>query len=591
MSSLHPSLWLLLGAALSLLPKGLPRHLLVLTAPLLGLIQVLSLGDVDLAISLAGLVDLHPLHPTPWNRPFAMMFCVVAFLGLLYARPLDRRDEDCAALIYASAAVGAVLSGDFFSFYCFWEVLALAATVLVLGGRTAAARGAAFRYLAFHVAGGLILLFGILWRLAAGYENMIGPIALDSPGGWMIFLGLGVNCAWPLLHTWLKDAYPQASVSGILFLSAFTTKTAVYALLVMFPGTKILIFIGAVMALFPIFYAVIENDLRRVLAYSMINQVGFMVVGVGIGTELALNGALAHAMTDLIFKGLLFMAVGACLYRTGYATATDLGGLFRQMPVSGTCCLIGAASISALPGFSGFISKSMITSAAGAGEHPPIWLWLILITASAGVVDHAGIKIPFFAFFGHDGGHKVKEVPWPMQLAMIASAITCIVIGCFPFQTVYLWLPLPNSYVPYTPDHILAQTELLLFSALAFVLMLLAGIYPPEIRAKNLDFDAVLGWFTRGIGRALDVGLNGANSLGDALFLRWLPHRASHLFSNAPARLLSGILGAWLSLKGKSEDEIAARQEYLYKSIIRNAIPVGASAIFALVLLGVLALI
>jgi multicomponent Na+:H+ antiporter subunit D len=590
-SQFHPSAFLLLGAVLALLPKGIFRHLAVVAAPLLALASALNLGDGSLNFNLAGFLNLNLYALTIWNKPFAVAFCLVAFLGLVYARPLDRREEDCAALIYAAAAVGAVLAGDLFTFYCCWEFLALSATVLVFGGRTGKARRAAFRYLIFHIAGGLVLLLGILWRLSAGYEDKITEIGIDSPGGLLIFIGIGVNCAWPLLHTWLTDAYPEASVSGVLFLSAFTTKTAIYALLVFFPGTKALIVIGTLMAAFPIFYAVLENDLRRVLAYSLINQVGFMVVGVGIGTDLALNGAVCHAMTDLVFKGLLFMTVGACLYQTGYATATDLGGLFKKMPVSAVCCIIGAASISAFPGFSGFVSKSMITSAASSGEHPYTFVWLVLIFASAGVFHHAGIKIPFFAFFGHDSGHDVKEVPIPMQFAMIVSAIVCVIFGCFPQYTVYALLPLENTYVPYTADHILAQTELLIYSALAFTLMLLAGVYPAEIRSKNLDFDHILAVVIRWIGKGLDTGLNGLNKFGDQAFLQWIPGKVSYFFGHAPARISAWLAGIWLGLKGVDPENIAQKQEHYFVRFKKNALPVGTSAIYALILLGILALL
>ena len=591
MSQLHPAIFLLIGAALSLLPKGLPRHLAVVGSPLLALVASLQMGEGTLNFQIGGFLELNLYNLTIWNRPFVIAFCMVSLLGMIFARPLDRREEDCAALLYAAAAVGSVLAGDLFSFYCCWEFLALSATVLVFGGRNAKSRRAGFRYLIYHIAGGLVLLFGILWRLSAGYSNEISEVGLDSPGGWMIFLGIGINCAWPLLHTWLTDAYPESSVSGVLFLSAFTTKTAIYALLVFFPGTKELVVIGTMMAAFPIFYAVIENDLRRVLAYSLINQVGFMVVGVGIGTDLALNGAVCHAMTDLVFKGLLFMTVGACLYRTGYATATDLGGLFKMMPVSAVCCIVGAASISAFPGFSGFVSKSMITSAAGGGEHPYTFVWLILIFASAGVFHHAGIKIPFFAFFGHDSGHKVKEVPWTMQFAMIASAVICVVYGCFPEQTVYRLLPLANDYAPYTADHILAQTELLLYSALAFTLMLLAGVYPAEIRSKNLDFDHLLAGFLAWIGRGLDTGLNGLNRFGDVAFLQWIPGKVSNFFGHAPARISAWLARFWLGMRGVDPEEINRSEERYFERFKKNALPVGTSAIYAMILLGILAML
>ena len=216
MSQFHPAVFLLFGALLALLPKGFFRHCAVLLAPVLALLSALNLQDGTLNLELGGFLNLNLYALTIWNKPFAVAFCLVAFLGLVYARPLDRREEDCAALIYAAAAVGAVLAGDLFTFYCCWEVLALSATILVFGGRNGKARRAGFRYLIYHVAGGLVLLFGILWRLSAGFDDKITEIGLDSPGGLLIFIGIGVNCAWPLLHTWLTDAYPEASVSGVL---------------------------------------------------------------------------------------------------------------------------------------------------------------------------------------------------------------------------------------------------------------------------------------------------------------------------------------------------------------------------------------
>ena len=321
-----------------------------------------------------------------------------------------------------------------------------------------------------------------------------GYIGLNGPATYFIFFGFGLNCAWPILHPWLTDAYPEATITGTIFLSAFTTKCAVYALARAFPGTEALIWIGAIMTGFPIFYAVIENDLRRVLAYSLINQVGFMVCGIGIGTHLAINGAIAHVFNDVLFKALLFMSMGAVMYRTGKINGTALGGLYRTMPLTCIFCMVGAASISAFPLFSGFVSKSMVMDAA-AGGHMKI-IWFILLFASAGVFHHAGIKIPFFAFFGHDSGMRPKEAPLNMLIAMGITAFLCIFIGSFP-GPLYSLLPYPVDYVPYTMPHVVGQTQLLFFSALAFTLLLLSGIYPGEQRCVNLDAD----WFYRMAGK------------------------------------------------------------------------------------------
>jgi len=273
-------------------------------------------------------------------------------------------------------------------------------------------------------------------------------------------------------------------------LAAYTTKLGIYALARGFAGTDLLIIIGATMAAFPIFYAVIENDLRRVLAYSLNNQLGFMIVGIGIGTELAINGAVAHAFAHILYKSVLFMSMGAVLLRVGHVNGSDLGGLYKSMPWTAAFCIIGAASISAFPFFSGFVAKSMIMSAAIYQDH--VVVWLVLLFASAGVFHHAGIKIPFFAFFAHDSGIRCKEAPVNMLVAMAIASLFCIGIGCFP-TIFYQILPFDVNYQAYTPSHVLAQLQLLIFSALAFAVLIRNGIYPPELRSVNLDSD----WFYR----------------------------------------------------------------------------------------------
>jgi multicomponent Na+:H+ antiporter subunit D len=311
-------------------------------------------------------------------------------------------------------------------------------------------------------------------------------IGLQGISGWLIFLAFGIKCAFPLLHNWLTDAYPEATPTGAVLLSAFTTKVAVYALARGFPGTELLVYIGAVMTCFPIFYAVIENDLRRVLAYSLINQLGFMVCGIGIGTALALNGTVAHAFSHVLYKALLFMSMGAVLYRAGTIKASDLGGLYKSMPKTASLCIIGACSISAFPLFSGFVSKSMVMAAMIQEGYD--YLWLVLLFASAGVFHHAGIKIPYFAFFAHDSGIRTREAPLNMLIGMSIAAVLCIFIGTQP-QYLYALLPWEVEYWPYDTTHVLAQFQLLLFAALAFFWLNKLGIYPREMHAVNLDAD------------------------------------------------------------------------------------------------------
>jgi len=357
---------------------------------------------------------------------------------------------------------------------------------LILATGTERAFRASMRYLIIQVASGVLLLAGAVLKVQATGSLAFDYLGLDSPGGLLIFLAFGIKCAFPLLHNWLQDAYPEATITGTVVLSAFTTKLAVYALARGYPGTEILITIGVVMTAFPIFYAVIENDLRRVLAYSLNNQLGFMVVGIGVGTELALNGTAAHAFSHILYKALLFMSMGAVLLRVGTVKGSELGGLYKSMPYTTAFCIIGAASISAFPLFSGFVSKSLILTAVALEHH---WfVWLVLLFASAGVFHHSGIKIPYFAFYAHDSGMRCEEAPGNMLLAMGATAFLCIGIGVYP-EPLYAILPYAVDYEPYTTTHVITQLQLLMFSALAFAVLMKTGVYPPELRSVNLDWD------------------------------------------------------------------------------------------------------
>jgi multicomponent Na+:H+ antiporter subunit D len=341
------------------------------------------------------------------------------------------------------------------------------------------------------------------------------------------------------------------------------------------------------MAAFPIFYAVIENDLRRVLAYSLINQVGFMVVGIGIGTALAINGAVAHAFNDILFKGLLFMTMGAVMYRTGKINATDLGGLYRSMPWTCTFCIVGAASISAFPLFSGFVSKSMVMEAAALGDLRLVWF--VLLFASAGVFHHAGIKIPFFAFFSHDSGLRCKEAPRHMLLAMGLAAVLCIFIGSFP-QFLYRLLPFATDYQPYTASHVIAQTQLLFFSALAFTLLLLSGIYPAEIRSVNIDAD----WFYRKGGRLFyglaDKACNGLNSWGDRVLVKLVPGLLARFFEEPGGNIQKH--GARLLAEATGEDaDLGATEDRIERRSRTAAYPVGGGVLLAVLFLAVMSLL
>jgi len=481
------------GFLVPLVPPAL-RGVLGIAAPALAFAQLVWIGSgYRLDVEAFG-VTLALVRTDALSLAFGYVFTIAAFLNGIYSWQAPRGVEQPAALIYSGSALAAIFAGDLLSLFVFWELSAVASVLVVWAGGSSRAYHAGMRYLVVQLASGMLLAAGAALRYAETGSLAFDFIGLASPGGLLLIVAFGIKCAFPLFHNWLQDAYPEASATGTVVLSAFTTKIGIYALARGFPGEEGLIYIGAAMAVFPIFFAVIENDLRRVLAYSLNNQLGFMVVGIGLGTELGLNGAVAHAFADILFKGLLFMSMGAVLLRAGSVKATDLGGLYKSMPLTTILCIVGAASISAFPLFSGFVTKSMIMASAAQEGHTVIWV--LLLFASAGVFHHAGIKIPFFAFFAHDSGIRCKEAPPHMLIAMTLAAALCIGIGVAP-AALYAILPLPVSYEPYTASHVLAQLQLLIFSALAFSWLMRNGIYPPELRSVNLDFD----WIYRRLGR------------------------------------------------------------------------------------------
>jgi multicomponent Na+:H+ antiporter subunit D len=491
-----PAFVLILGALVVPLLRGRLRAVFMLALPALAFAHLLTLPHGDYGQVRIFDLTLTMLRVDRLSLLFGYVFLIATELVIIYA--LHERDtlQQVAGLLYAGSAIGAVFAGDLISLFLFWEGIAIASAFLIWAARTERAYRAGLRYFIIHVGSGVLLLSGVLLHYRETGSLAFSTLGLDSLAAVLIFLAFGIKCAFPLLHNWLQDAYPESTVVGTVFLSAFTTKVAVYALARGFAGTEILIPIGATMTAFPIFYAVIENDLRRVLAYSLNNQLGFMVVGIGIGTDLALNGAVAHAFADILFKALLFMSMGAVLYRVGTVKGSELGGLYKSMPWTAGFCMVGAASISAFPLFSAFVSKSMVIAAAA--EQGYFWTWVVLLFASAGVFHHAGIKIPYFAFFAHDSGKRCAEAPPNMLVAMALTAALCIGIGTFP-GPFYALLPFQADFHPYSLDHVVAQLQLLFLSALAFTLLMRSGIYPPELRSTNLDTD----WFYRRLGAGL----------------------------------------------------------------------------------------
>ncbi len=536
LGSAPPFTLFFLGAIVVALTKGTLRKSVLLSVPLLGLVNLFMTAGADvgapsaigesvthvyLTLELLG-YELQLYRADKLSLLFGYLFHIAAFLGFIYALHLgdgipdgsvasEVGEEDVvgnnsagiqhvSAMLYAGSALGAVFAGDFITLFVFWELLAITSAFLVWARNSDQSYATGFRYLIIHVVSGVLLLSGAMMLAhqtgSIEFGHVAGELHGDENGGLasaglpalLLLIAFGIKAGFPLAHNWITDAYPASTPTGTVFLSAFTTKVAVYALARSFGGLDELIWIGTAMTFFPIFFAVLENDLRRVLGYSMVNQIGFMVAGIGIGSALAMNGAVAHAFADVIFKGLLFMSMGAVMTMTGRTKGTDLGGLYKTMPLTATLCIIGAAAISAFPLFSAFVTKSMIMVAAIEEHHYIVWLFMLF--ASAGVLEHAGIKIPFFAFFAHDSGIRTKEPPKNMLTAMSLGAVLCVLIGVFP-GALYSLLPFEMDYHPYDTRHVLTQLQLLCFGALGFITLMKTGVYPDEKRAVHIDAEVL----------------------------------------------------------------------------------------------------
>lgn len=551
MPELHPGLVIALAGVAAASARGPLRAAVVLGAPLAALWALWALPEGTAWRGEFLGYPVEPLAVDALSRLFATVFAVMAFGGALFSLNQPNRLEVAAAFVYAGAAIGVTLAADLITVFVWWEAMAIGSTLVLWSAGTAGARAASMRYLMIHLLGGVVLMAGVAGHVSASGSTAFEPMALDSAAHWLILAGFLVNAGAPPLSAWLPDAYPEASWSGTVFLSAFTTKTAVYVLLRGFPGAELLIYVGLFMVFYGIVYALLENDMRRILAYSIVNQVGFMVTGIGIGTEMALNGAAAHAFTHIIYKALLLMSAGAVLFRTGERLCSNLGGLFQSMPWTTLWGTIGALSISSFPLTSGFVSKAMIGEAALDG-HLEI-VSLALAAASAGVFLHAGIKFPWFVFFQKDSGLRPPEPPLNMQLAMILFAALCIGLGVW-YEPLYRMLPYPVEYAPYTAWHVVFQLQLLLFSGLAFFVM--------------------LGWLRRTRTITLDVD--------------WLYRRPGPALARAVARLLGRALAA---SSGLADQAVRALIGACYRLAGENGLmartrPTGAIALWMAILLG-----
>lgn len=519
-----PALVMVLGAFLiPFVPKKM-RSAAFMFFPLATLLYVWILPAGTTLVAQVMDYELVLCRVDALSRIFGIIFAFIAFAGSLYSYHLKKETfQHSAALLYAGSAIGVTFAGDFFTLFIYWELMAVASTILIWARRNKDAKKAGFRYLLYHVFGGGILFMGILMHFSETGSLSVTPLTQGGPlSSWLILLGVIINAAVPPFHTWLADAYPKATITGAVFLSVFTTKTAVYVLVRIFPGWEILLILGTVMTLYGVIFAVLSNDIRGILAYHIISQVGYMVAGVGLGTEMALNGSAAHAFSHILYKALLFMGAGAVLYATGESKLTKLGGLHKSMRPVLILYMVAALSISGFPLFNGFISKSMVTAAAGE-SHRELALLLMLL-ASVGTFLSVGLKLPYFTWMTEHKGLKPKKIPKNMIFAMGLVAFFCCLHGIMP-SLLYSLLPYPVHFEPYTIPHLVESGQILLFTFVGF------WLFRKKLRphaAITLDLD---WFFRRSAGLFRKIFVEGIDS-----FFKWTTDRTMALVGRS-ARL------------------------------------------------------
>ena len=580
MVSLFPPALLFLGAAL-LIPffRGMSRNIIILLIPVLSFWQLttLTMGS-HLVVPFLNSYELTLLKVEPIRLVFAYVFVIMSFLASVFAMHEKKPFQHMAAFAYVGSSLGVAFAGDFFTLFIFWELMAVTSAAIIFLRNTKSAREAGQRYLLVHVAGGACLMAGVIFQLlATGSLDVVRPESSLAFG--FILVGFCLNAAVPPLSAWLSDAYPEGSVTGSIYLTAYTTKTAVLTLALVFSGTEVLVWAGAIMALYGVVFAVLENDIRRLLAYHIISQVGYMVCGVGLGTALALNGVTAHAFCHILYKGLLFMGAGAVIYATGKRQLSELGGIWKLMPLTVVLYMIGAFSISGVPGFNGFVSKTMIISAAGGIHRPGIELMLLL--ASIGTFLHTGLKLPYFTFVApKNRGLTVRSLPKNMHFAMAGAAFLCTFIGVYP-EVLYNILPFGAEYHPYTASHVLGEFQLLIATGIAFMVYIdQLGGHP----AITLDTD----WFYRRgatwFYRASDHWANAINAAADKACMRTIVPRIAQYMRNGASNLVLALLAPLWTFDDANSKEIALRQIHIRKMLATGSVPIGLSAFAATVI-------
>ncbi len=542
MAELHPGLVLLIGATVVVIVGHRTAAVAVAIATAaIASVAAVSLDDGTVWNYDFYGIDLVVMRVDSLSTPFMIVFSIVALLSMIYGARTMNRTELAAGLATAGAGIGVVLAGDLMTLFIFWELKVTTVVVLIAARSRAGSAAAAMRYLKAHLIAGVVLLGGIIWLAVRSGSLLFNAVPWSGPG-WLILAGFAFCAAAIPVHAWLPDAYPTATVAGTVILSAYTTKSAVYALARGFPGVEVLIWVGVTMAVVGVVFAILEDDIRRLLSYHIVSQVGFMVTAIGVGTAAAINGATAHATAHVLYKALLLMGAGAVLYATGRSRTSELGGLARALPMVLVLYMVGAFSISGVAGFSGFPAKELAVASVGSGGET-VAQWLLKF-ASVGTFASVALKLPALTFFGESRGTGVmRRVPTTMYAAMGVAAAANVAIGVRP-RLLFDVLPTTETFNVYTGAKV-AESFALLAATTAGVWLLRARLAPKA--TTSLDTDAIYREVPDALRprlRRVAISAEAAESTdSDARPRRWRPA----LGALAPERFAPGpVAPGWL---------------------------------------------
>lgn len=404
----------------------------------------------------------------PHGRMAAFCFALVGALSVLYGISVAKPSEQALSLVGIASALGVSFAGDFITFFIFWEALTFSAGGLILLHKTPEAIKAGSRFLVFQIFGGLVLLFGILQHYAVSGSFMID---IPQAGLYFFIIGIGIKCAFILVHFWLPWAYPIASFPISVVLSALSTKAALYALSRVIADTNMfVVYVGASMTIYGFTMALAQKDLRKLLSFHIISQVGYMVAGVGLATAQSVDGALLHLFNHMLYKGLLFMAAGSVLYAFNTENVYDLKGspekppVWKVLPIPTFAAVCGSLAIAGTPFFNGFVSKYLLKYSF-AEVNPAGTLLLI---ASVGTVI-SFCKFLYFGFF-KARANAVRMPTFTMNLSMITVALGTILLGVYP-KIIHDILPYASKLPYYTATSMWGSLQFILYGTVIFIIL------------------------------------------------------------------------------------------------------------------------